>query len=277
MPSQPWHWQSCQSCWNRPHGIATSLPENQIRTSAPGTTSTSPVILAGERHIAEIKVREDGNGHWFYDQHLMLEKKEDSPYKPGTSAKDALPFSCGSTSAGESSPTGIIGRRNKEVKRGKRSFATEGKPAGADSAPASPLPSPLAPHLRRCRSSGGRQRQRQPPPRFAGNGLHQGARTVLGVCRGGDRGQNVRNPKSEIRNPSPRPPPLVPRSYLSPLPSSRSTAGRGGGSALARNWRARIAASSIRRRSRGFTVSTALWGPVPSAKVLGTSSGWTWT
>ena len=116
-------------------------PDQNIRT---WHYLTSPVILAGERHLAEIKVREDGNGHWFYDQHLMLEKKEDSPYKPGTSAKDALPFSCGSTSAGESSPTGIIGQRNKEVKRGKRSFATAGKPAGADSAPSSPVP-PLPP------------------------------------------------------------------------------------------------------------------------------------
>ena len=43
----------------------------------------SIILLNDKRHIAEIKVREDGNGHWFYDQHLMLEKKEDSPYKPG--------------------------------------------------------------------------------------------------------------------------------------------------------------------------------------------------
>ena len=62
---------------------------------------------------------------------------------------------------------------------------------------------------------------------------------------------------------------------LSPLPSPlsprlRSTAGRGGGSASARSWPARIAASSIRRPSRGCTASTVRWGPVPSAKVLAT-------
>ncbi len=50
----------------------------------------SIVLLDGKRHVAEIKVREDGNGHWFYDQHLMLEKKEDSPYKPGTSREKDL-------------------------------------------------------------------------------------------------------------------------------------------------------------------------------------------
>jgi excinuclease ABC subunit A len=69
------------------------------------------VLLAGQFHLAEIKIREDGNGHWFYDQHLMLQKKEGSPYKPGTSAS-------GSTSAGEPSPTKIIGRATKKVKRG---------------------------------------------------------------------------------------------------------------------------------------------------------------
>ena len=50
----------------------------------------SIVLFDGKRHVAEIKVREDGNGHWFYDQHLMLEKKEDSPYKPGTSREKDL-------------------------------------------------------------------------------------------------------------------------------------------------------------------------------------------
>ena len=53
---------------------------------------------------------------------------------------------------------------------------------------ASPCPSPLAPrpHLRRRRSARGRQRQRQPAARFAGNGLHQGARAVLCVRGRGD-------------------------------------------------------------------------------------------
>ncbi len=248
-------------------------PDQNIRT---WHYLTSPVILAGERHLAEIKVREDGNGHWFYDQHLMLEKKEDSPYKPGTSAKDALPFSCGSTSAGESSPTGIIGRRNKEVKRGKRSFATAGKPAGADSAPSSPVP-PLPPPSSTPLSiawwpaapptAASAIRWKRPSPRGeagAGRLSRRGQGSEVRRQSRARRSIRIINHQSSIPH------------SLSPLPSFRSTAGRGGGSALARNWLARIAASSIRRRSRGFIVSTAPWARVPNAKVLGTSSGWTW-
>jgi excinuclease ABC subunit A len=69
------------------------------------------MLLQGKPHIARIKVREDGNGHWFYDQHVVLlaKEKEDPPYKPGTSAS-------GSTSAGEPSPSLIIGPSDQEVK-----------------------------------------------------------------------------------------------------------------------------------------------------------------
>ena len=101
-------------------------PDQNIRT---WHYLKAAVLLEGRRHIAEIKVREDGNGHWFYDQHLVLEKKEDSPYKPGTSAKKRT-FLCGSTSAGESSPIEIIGRRNKKVKRGSALISRRGQPCG---------------------------------------------------------------------------------------------------------------------------------------------------
>ena len=94
----------------------------------------SVVLLDGKRHIAEIKVREDGNGHWFYDQHLMLQKKEDSPYKPGTSEKkgESPLFLCRSTSAGEPSPKRIIGQSNRQVKREKHPLAAEDNAAGVD-------------------------------------------------------------------------------------------------------------------------------------------------
>jgi excinuclease ABC subunit A len=83
------------------------------------------VVLGGQHHVAEIKIREDGNGHWFYDQHLVLQKKEGPPYKPGTSAS-------GSTSAGEPSHIQIIGRSDQEVKRKKRNSGANGYPEEVD-------------------------------------------------------------------------------------------------------------------------------------------------
>jgi hypothetical protein len=103
----------------------------------------SAVLLDGRRHLVEIKVREDGSGHWFYDQHLMLQKKEDSPYKPGTSERRHVRSLCRGTSAGESSPNGIIGRNNKKVKREKKPLATEDNATGADFTSSPPPPSPL--------------------------------------------------------------------------------------------------------------------------------------
>ena len=227
MPSRPWHWPDYQSCWNWPHGIATSAPREPDQNVRRWHYLKSAVVLADQRHIAEIKVREDGNGHWFYDQHLILQEKEDSPYKPGTSAKDTLPFSCGSTSAGESSPTGIIGRRNKEVKRGKHPFATEGNPAGADSAPPSPFPlsplpsstpSSIASWPAAPATAGSAIRWKRPSPRGeAGAGR-------LSRRRSGVRFRSQRDP--EVRRQVPRRSesalgPTLHPSPLSPLPSSQ--------------------------------------------------------
>lgn len=39
------------------------------------------VSIDGEPYTAEIKVWEDGNGIWFYDQHVELQKKEGPTYK----------------------------------------------------------------------------------------------------------------------------------------------------------------------------------------------------
>jgi hypothetical protein len=77
------------------------------------------VMLQGNRHVAQIKIREDGNGHWFYDQHLVLISKEDPPYKPGTSAS-------GSTSAGESSSSSIMRFREGGVKGAKTRESSDG-------------------------------------------------------------------------------------------------------------------------------------------------------
>ena len=84
-------------------------------------------------------------------------------------------------------------------------------------------PSPPTPlHLRHRRSAHSRQCQRQPAPRFAGNGIHQGARAMLCVCGRGRQGSGVRGQKSrnleigEVRqSPIPTPSSLSP--LLSPL------------------------------------------------------------
>jgi excinuclease ABC subunit A len=94
------------------------------------------VLLEGICHDVEIKIREDGKGHWFYDQHLIRKTKEDSPYKPGTSERKrevSSRFSRRSASAGEPSSNQIIGRSNNKVKRGKHSPATHSDALEADS------------------------------------------------------------------------------------------------------------------------------------------------
>ena len=140
--SRQWRWQNCRNCWNRLPGIDDDVPRKPDQNIRKWHYLKAAVLFDGRRHIAEIKVREDGNGHWFYDQHLILEKKEDSPYKPGTSAS-------GSTSAGESSPVQIIGQSSKKVKH-KNAHLPPTATLRGQTVRLSP---PLAHHLRHRRSA----------------------------------------------------------------------------------------------------------------------------
>ena len=114
--------------------------------------------------------------------------------------------------------------------------------------------------LRRRRSPCRRQRHGAAGPRFAGNGLRQGAGKVLCLC--GRDGDNTPHPN--------------------PLPEgegdwSPSTAARGGGWPSAILWPAPIAASNTSRPNRGCSASTARWGPARIARALAISSASTWT
>lgn len=46
--------------------------------------------IDGERHSTQIKVREDGNGHFYYDQHVVKRIKKGSSYKPGAGDKSPV-------------------------------------------------------------------------------------------------------------------------------------------------------------------------------------------
>ncbi len=60
------------------HDEAPRTPDNNIRKWHYFKIGVS---IDGEPYTAEIKVREDANGHWFYDQHVELQKKEGPTYK----------------------------------------------------------------------------------------------------------------------------------------------------------------------------------------------------
>lgn len=94
------------------HSAAPTVPDRNTKVWHYFETD---VVLQGNSHVAEIKIREDPNGAWFYDWHLKILKKEeeDSPYKPGTPE-------AGGTSAGESSTGEIIDPDAPPVKKNSR-------------------------------------------------------------------------------------------------------------------------------------------------------------
>ena len=69
------------------------------------------VSLASVPHKAEIKIREDANGHWFYDQRVRLaENKEGPACKPVASPEGPAGQAAGPSSM-------IIGPASQEVKQ----------------------------------------------------------------------------------------------------------------------------------------------------------------
>jgi hypothetical protein len=99
-------------------------PRSRDRNTRRWLHFTIDVSLAGVAHEARIKIREDANGQWFYDQRVRLAKKEGPACKPVASPKGPAGQAAGPSST-------IIDPEAGKVKPEARTARRDGGPADA--------------------------------------------------------------------------------------------------------------------------------------------------